>query len=60
LFVVAARTVKRANLTPFVLPTWPFGQFGWSGVLHWSRVMFFAYIGLMRCRRRRRSPQPVA
>jgi len=38
--------VSSANLTPFIPEnTGTFGQFGWSGVLRASGVVFFAYIG---------------
>ena len=39
-------TSHAANLTPFIPPnTGTFGQFGWSGILRASGVVFFAYIG---------------
>ncbi len=38
--------VQMENLTPFVPPnTGSFGEFGWSGVVRASGVVFFAYIG---------------
>jgi len=38
--------VQRANWHPFMPPnTGVFGQFGWSGLLRGSAVVFFAYIG---------------
>jgi APA family basic amino acid/polyamine antiporter len=38
--------ISSANLTPFVpANTGSFGEFGWSGVLRASGVVFFAYIG---------------
>jgi basic amino acid/polyamine antiporter, APA family len=38
--------IKPANLTPFIPPnTGTFGQFGWSGILTASALIFFAYIG---------------
>src|SRR5882724_10376764 len=38
--------IKTVNLTPFVPPnTGTWGQFGWSGVLGATGVIFFAYIG---------------
>ena len=38
--------IQRKNLTPFIPPnTGSFGQFGWSGILRASGVIFFAYIG---------------
>src|SRR5262245_29264733 len=38
--------VSEANLTPFVPPNQgAFGQFGWSGILAASGIIFFAYIG---------------
>jgi APA family basic amino acid/polyamine antiporter len=46
-FVAAgAAFVKRSNLTPFIPPnTGDFGNFGWSGILRATGIMFFAYIG---------------
>ena len=39
--------VTAANLTPFIPPnvTGNFGDFGWSGIVRASGVVFFAYIG---------------
>ena len=38
--------VTAANLTPFIPDnTGTFGQYGWSGILRASGVVFFAYIG---------------
>ncbi len=38
--------LSSANLTPFIPPNkGSFGDFGWSGVLRASGVVFFAYIG---------------
>jgi len=38
--------IQRANWQPFIPPnTGVFGQFGWSGLLRGSAVVFFAYIG---------------
>ena len=38
--------VTAANLTPFIPPnTGGFGNFGWSGIVRASGVVFFAYIG---------------
>jgi APA family basic amino acid/polyamine antiporter len=38
--------VRAENLTPFIpANTGTFGQFGWSGILRASGVIFFAYIG---------------
>jgi len=38
--------VTAANLTPFIPPnTGAFGNFGWSGIVRASGVVFFAYIG---------------
>jgi len=38
--------VKAANLTPFIpANTGHFGDFGWSGIVRASGVVFFAYIG---------------
>ena len=38
--------IQTENLTPFIPPNQgEFGQFGWSGVLRASGVIFFAYIG---------------
>ncbi|MDE2183112.1 MAG: amino acid permease [Alphaproteobacteria bacterium] len=48
LLVIAAGLphVVAANHTPFVVPnTGEWGQFGWSGVLRATGVIFFAYIG---------------
>ncbi len=46
-FVVAGyRYVQAANWQPFIPPnTGVFGEFGWSGVLRGSGLIFFAYIG---------------
>ena len=44
--VVGAFYVDRANWTPFIPEnTGTFGNFGWSGILRGSSVVFFAYIG---------------
>lgn len=47
LFVVAGISyINRDNLTPLIPPnTGTFGEFGWSGVLRGSAIIFFAYIG---------------
>lgn len=47
LFVVAGiSSINRDNLTPLIPPnTGTFGEFGWSGVLRGSAIIFFAYIG---------------
>lgn len=47
LFILfGASYINWDNLTPFIPPnTGEFGQFGWSGVLRASGVIFFAYIG---------------
>jgi len=38
--------INRANLVPFVPEnTGTFGEYGWSGILRGSGVIFFAYIG---------------
>ena len=38
--------VKAENLTPFIpANTGVFGQYGWSGIMRGSAVVFFAYIG---------------
>jgi APA family basic amino acid/polyamine antiporter len=38
--------IKMANLTPFIPPnTGTYGQFGWTGILAASSLIFFAYIG---------------
>jgi len=38
--------VQMENLTPFIPPnTGTFGEFGWSGVVRASGVVFFAYVG---------------
>jgi APA family basic amino acid/polyamine antiporter len=40
------RALVVANWTPFIPPnTGTFGEFGWSGVLKGSAVIFFAYVG---------------
>ena len=46
-FVAAgAAYVSRDNLTPFIPPnTGVFGEFGWSGILRGTGVIFFAFIG---------------
>lgn len=46
-FVVAGISyIKRDNLTPLIPPnSGTFGEFGWSGVLRGSAIIFFAYIG---------------
>jgi APA family basic amino acid/polyamine antiporter len=44
--VVGAFYVQSAHWTPFIPPnTGKFGEFGWSGILRGSSVVFFAYIG---------------
>jgi APA family basic amino acid/polyamine antiporter len=44
--VVGAIYVNRANWVPFIpANTGNFGEFGWSGILRGSSVVFFAYIG---------------
>jgi basic amino acid/polyamine antiporter, APA family len=44
--LVGAMYVNRANWTPFIpRNTGTFGEFGWSGILRGSSVVFFAYIG---------------
>ena len=44
--VVGAFYVNRANWVPFIpANTGTFGEFGWSGILRGSSVVFFAYIG---------------
>jgi APA family basic amino acid/polyamine antiporter len=44
--VVGAFYVDRAHWTPFIPEnTGAFGNFGWSGILRGSSVVFFAYIG---------------
>ena len=41
-----AAHISTANWTPFIPPnTGVWGQFGWSGILRASAVIFFAYIG---------------
>jgi APA family basic amino acid/polyamine antiporter len=47
LFIVfGANYIKTANWHPFVPPnSGKFGEFGWSGVLRGSGVVFFAFIG---------------
>ncbi len=38
--------INKANYTPFIPPnTGTFGEFGWSGIMRASAVIFFAYIG---------------
>ncbi|MGH7711944.1 MAG: amino acid permease [Gemmatimonadaceae bacterium] len=46
-FVVAGVSyINRDNLTPLIPPnSGTFGEFGWSGVLRGSAIIFFAYIG---------------
>ncbi len=40
------RAIASANWHPFIPPnTGTFGEFGWSGVLKGSAVIFFAYVG---------------
>jgi APA family basic amino acid/polyamine antiporter len=44
--IVGAIYVNRANWIPFIPEnTGNFGEFGWSGILRGSSVVFFAYIG---------------
>ena len=44
--LVGAMYVNRAHWVPFIPSnTGTFGQFGWSGILRGSSVVFFAYIG---------------
>ncbi len=44
--IVGAIYVNRANWIPFIpANTGSFGEFGWSGILRGSSVVFFAYIG---------------
>ena len=44
--IVGAIYVNRANWVPFIpANTGTFGEFGWSGILRGSSVVFFAYIG---------------
>ncbi len=45
-WMLGHRDVVAANWTPFIPPnTGTFGEFGWSGVLKGSAVIFFAYVG---------------
>jgi APA family basic amino acid/polyamine antiporter len=46
IIVVGAFYIDRAHWTPFIPEnTGTFGNFGWSGILRGSSVVFFAYIG---------------
>ncbi len=45
-WMLGHRAIVAANWTPFIPPnTGTFGEFGWSGVLKGSAVIFFAYVG---------------
>ena len=45
-YVLAHPALAHANWTPFIPEnTGTFGEFGWSGILKGSGVIFFAYIG---------------
>lgn len=44
--VLGLKYIHTENLTPFIPEnTGQFGEFGWSGVLRGSAIVFFAYIG---------------
>jgi len=45
-WIFGHREIAAANWTPFIPPNnGTFGEFGWSGVLKGSAVIFFAYVG---------------